>query len=367
VGRVNYGYDGFGMLPNMRVWDKEKIEALFPLHVANRIIETPLINVVEDDKLLWSDSIDGNYSVKSGYKVVMNDTRRAGDLEHNGDWLGLWKIKAPQKAKHLLWRICRGCLPTRLRLQEKHVNCQLSCPLCNHDVEDDWHAFISCDVSVQACQAAGLNHVLARHIQQAPNIMDLIFKVCSVETAELAGAFAMLVWVLWQNRNSKVWTETQEPGRILGAKSRYLWEEWHAVQQVQHSGQHTVQQQHVIRWEKPQQGWYKCNIDAAFHANLNKTSTGWCLRDHLGRFIMAETTWLDGNYSVLEGEAIALLEAMRAMKDRRISYVIFETDSKCVVDAIQHLRGGNSEFRLLVSHINTFLAFDQHFVVKFTK
>jgi hypothetical protein len=83
------------MLPNMRVWDKEKIEALFPLHVANRIIETPLINVVEDDKLLWSDSIDGNYSVKSGYKVVMNDTRRAGDLEHNGDWLGLWKIKAP--------------------------------------------------------------------------------------------------------------------------------------------------------------------------------------------------------------------------------------------------------------------------------
>jgi ribonuclease HI len=82
---------------------------------------------------------------------------------------------------------------------------------------------------------------------------------------------------------------------------------------------------------------------------------------------MAESTWLDGNYSVLEGEAIALLEAMRAMKDQRISYVIFETDSKCVVDAIQHLRGGNSEFRLLVSHINTFLAFDQHFVVKFTK
>jgi hypothetical protein len=60
------------MIPNMKLWDKEKIETLFPMHIVNCIVETPLLNVVEDDKLVWSDSIDGNYSVKSWYKLLMH-------------------------------------------------------------------------------------------------------------------------------------------------------------------------------------------------------------------------------------------------------------------------------------------------------
>jgi hypothetical protein len=40
------------MLPNVNLWDKEKIESLFPSHIANRIVETPLLNMVEVDKLM---------------------------------------------------------------------------------------------------------------------------------------------------------------------------------------------------------------------------------------------------------------------------------------------------------------------------
>jgi ribonuclease HI len=87
----------------------------------------------------------------------------------------------------------------------------------------------------------------------------------------------------------------------------------------------------------------------------------------MGRFVMAETTWLNGNYSVIEGEAIALLEALKAMEQRRISHVIFETDCKSVVDAIQHFRGGVSDFSLLISNIKYLLDFHNNFVVKFIK
>jgi hypothetical protein len=48
-----------------------------------------------------------------------------------------------------------------------------------------------------------------------------------------------------------------------------------------------------MQWEKPAQGWMKCNVDAAFHSDLNKTSFEWCLRDHMGRFVMAESSWMD--------------------------------------------------------------------------
>ncbi|KAK2423594.1 hypothetical protein QL285_034041 [Trifolium repens] len=355
------------MIPNMKLWDKEKIESLFPLHIAKRIVETPLLNVVEEDKLIWSDNIDGNYSVRSGYKTLMQVNRLEDSSVHRGEWHSLWKIQAPPKAKHLLWRICRGCLPTRVRLQEKHVPCQLSCPLCDHDFEDDWHAILTCNTSVQARQAAGLDSTLLHRFQQARTAKDFILDVCANESIEDAGLFAMLTWVLWQNRNNKVWNTEQETGRNLGLKARHLWCEWRDVQYLQQGVQHNEQQQLIHRWEKPQQGWYKCNIDASFHRALNKTSTAWCLRDHLGRFVMAETTWLDGNYSTIEGEAKALLEAMRAMEHRRISNVIFETDAKSVVDAINSFHGGNSEFSLLVSSITNLLSFGQNFVVKFIK
>jgi ribonuclease HI len=56
----------------------------------------------------------------------------------------------------------------------------------------------------------------------------------------------------------------------------------------------------------------------------------------MGRFVMAETTWLDRSCSIMEGESIALLQALKVMVQRGYSHVIFETDSKSVVDAIHH-------------------------------
>jgi ribonuclease HI len=52
-------------------------------------------------------------------------------------------------------------------------------------------------------------------------------------------------------------------------------------------------------------------------------------------FVMAGTSWLEGSCSVIEGEAIALLDALQQLDQRGINHVIVETDSKSLVDAIQ--------------------------------
>jgi hypothetical protein len=63
------------MLPNVKIWDKGKVESLFPMHVANRILDIPLFELSED-KLVWIDSTYGDYNVKSGYKLFFNVTGR---------------------------------------------------------------------------------------------------------------------------------------------------------------------------------------------------------------------------------------------------------------------------------------------------
>jgi ribonuclease HI len=100
---------------------------------------------------------------------------------------------------------------------------------------------------------------------------------------------------------------------------------------------------------------------------MRKTSTGWCLHDHMGWFIRTETTWRDETCSIYEGESIALIEALHALEQQDITHVIIESDSKSVVDAIRHVRGGSSEFSFFISQINNILSCNPNFMVKFIK
>jgi hypothetical protein len=74
----------------------------------------------------------------------------------------------------------------------------------------------------------------------------VICAICSCEGKETAGLFAIVAWVLWNNRNNKVLNDVAEPGRNLGFKAKQLWEEWLIVNNQQASRQHNAQQHHVV-------------------------------------------------------------------------------------------------------------------------
>ncbi|MCI80132.1 hypothetical protein A2U01_0101403, partial [Trifolium medium] len=58
--------------------------------------------------------------------------------------------------------------------------------------------------------------------------------------------------------------------------------------------QQQQQQQQITQWQNPQFGWFKCNVDAGFYNDANKTTAGWCLRDHAGQYVMAGSSWSQG-------------------------------------------------------------------------
>ncbi|KAK7269165.1 hypothetical protein RIF29_21881 [Crotalaria pallida] len=46
-----------------------------------------------------------------------------------------WKVKAPMKVKHLIWRDFADGLPTREKLRRRAVDVPLECPFCEHEME----------------------------------------------------------------------------------------------------------------------------------------------------------------------------------------------------------------------------------------
>jgi hypothetical protein len=162
------------MLPNGKVLDCDKINSLFPLDVAHSILAIPLFNEVEEYKLIWHDDLHGNYSVKSVYNLLLRPTVHASRTDM-GDWKWLWKAQAPPKAKHLIWRICKECLPTRTRLKERFVNCPLIRPICEHEDESDWHIMFG----RRAWSTIGVEAINSQVMQQATTTAEGIRNLCS--------------------------------------------------------------------------------------------------------------------------------------------------------------------------------------------
>ncbi|GAU35438.1 hypothetical protein TSUD_375280 [Trifolium subterraneum] len=248
---------------NYKAWNIATVRNLFSKDVAEKILETPLVSSVRGDKVVWEEERNECYSVNPA--------------------------QAPHKARHLLWRLCRGCLPTRSPLLERRVECNLNCPVCDEEVEDELHIFFRCAVARDSWSAAGLSSVLHNATYQQTNAMDRIFAICSNESSDTVGRVAMLLWCIWHNRNDKLWNENVQMPRQIGRYAFDAWNDWYSVHKLQSNNVSGTTEADLVRWEKPALDWVKCNVDAAFVSGSRRTSAGLCFRDNSGHFMAGMT------------------------------------------------------------------------------
>ncbi|PNX78110.1 cytochrome p450, partial [Trifolium pratense] len=166
----------------------------------------------------------------------------------------------------------------------------------------------------------------------------------SKENKEVAGRMAMMVWLIWNNRNQWLWNQEKRTATQLGIQASHMWNAWFEAQRIHNSSMINEQVQHVYQWIPPRQGWLKWNVDAGFHNDGRITSGGWCIRDDDELFRRAGTYWISSAYSILEAKALVLLEAMKDASNMNLENIIFETDSSTVVAALHANHVGVSPF-----------------------
>jgi hypothetical protein len=130
------------------------------------------------------------------------------------------------------------------------VDCDIHCPLCEEDIEDDLHTFFTC-VSVRSSwQAADLSSVMDYVACQQGSTEGRMFALCRNEDYATIGRVATLFWSIWQCSHDD----------------------------------HDVPILSTDRWKKPRVGWLKCNVDVAFFVRLGRTTMGACFRNSSGEF-----------------------------------------------------------------------------------
>jgi len=122
--------------------------------------------------------------------------------------------------------MCRGCLPTHVRLQDKGVQCPLDCVTCEGPLEDIQHVFFDCTFAVQVWIRVGLwsevQHAYNHGSSADVSIFLLLQKLSRVQSQQ----FAALLWSLWKHRNLRLWQGENETIAHVVNRAQYLMEDW---------------------------------------------------------------------------------------------------------------------------------------------
>ncbi|XP_058776277.1 uncharacterized protein LOC131650592 [Vicia villosa] len=105
------------MSPNGKHWNQSVIHSLVGEEAAEKIQNTPLFTVVQNDSLFWKHESNGKFSVQSAYRYCINDAIDTSHLRISERWNLLWNIRTPPRVSSkdqqatfsvILWSIWKG-------------------------------------------------------------------------------------------------------------------------------------------------------------------------------------------------------------------------------------------------------------------
>ncbi|CAN0916153.1 Putative ribonuclease H protein At1g65750 [Linum grandiflorum] len=288
----------------------------------------------EADKAVWHYSKYGEYTVRSAYRLLLE---RVGDMETlrcEGEWTKLWALKLPPKIKHFVWRVGRDVLPTRRKLQERHVTVPGECGTCATGIEDAWHLFLACDFANECWEEARLGGWVAHIRDRSDSFMQWFMIVLQEANDQQCKQALAIMWALWRERNARVWKSSTQVARSVVEGALETVAAWETAQQRRGMSERMPRNQGCRQWHPPPLSYVKCNTDAAYFTTLGKVGLGACIRDEVGNLLWYRTVCKRGGSCSKENEALAVWEGMKWCMEIGFDRVIFESDAQVVVDEL---------------------------------
>jgi len=208
-----------------KVWNVPIIRHVFNNDIVSAILNTPLYEQVRTDRLIWKAERNNCYSVRSAYRLCVEELVDVSHLHRPGNWRDIWWLKIPPKVKHLIWLMCRGCLPTRIRLQDKGVACPTTCASCSHAYEDLNHLLFECPFAIQVWTSAGIWYDIHNAAINSDSSIDTIFYLFQNSTMQVQQRFAAICWSLWKHQNLKIWEDVTEVSAQVVDRARLMIED----------------------------------------------------------------------------------------------------------------------------------------------
>ena len=213
-------------------WRTTLVQHTFLPHEAEEILSIPLSPLNLDDSLVWAKTPNGCFTVKSAYRAAVKClTEAKGDEEApecldnsrmTTIWRTIWDLKCPNKIKHLLWRACRGILPTKKCLMHRKIMKDDCCDIFGES-ETSSHCLWSCILAKETWRGLGFN--IDNSVPSPVEFLDVFWQLLESQGDKDWEFFAIVAWCLWNNRNSVWHRGVSKQGKTIKDDARRYWEE----------------------------------------------------------------------------------------------------------------------------------------------
>ena len=149
--------------------------------------------------------------------------------------------------------------------------------------------------------------------------------------------FLFAIWLIWKSRNLYIFkARTRNPNIAKEILAQ-------AMEYNHYACNLTAPKKMIwknIRWEKPNAGWMKLNIDESSFDSLGLAGGGGVLRDEEGKWVIDYARKIGTTNSFL-AELWALRDGLFLCLQAHVQAVIIEMDAKTIVDAFSHQSNSN--------------------------
>ncbi|CAN6710400.1 unnamed protein product [Malus baccata var. baccata] len=342
--------------PISKSWKAEIIVAGFNQEEARKILSIPLSKTGCRDRLVWHHTVNGVYSVKTGYGVAINLMENGAlgrkgrgapseNRRSNPMWRKIWTLQVPNKIKYFIWKCCNNALAVRQNLQRRHMRVENICGVCNSVGESENHLFFHCDFSQRFWFGSHL--YLNSHKLAGVDFLESWETFCNrikstAMNEEILQEFAFGLWRLWKNRNEVVFNGVHRPHlEVLTLWKRNIAEYREALlpslaeDSQLHVKPHKMVNRMKSHWKKPTFGTIKINTDAAWCRSSLRTGVGWVGRDFAGLLQFAGGSGNGLCHSAVAAEASAIRCALLACIDHGYEQVTIESDALVLIQMLK--------------------------------
>lgn len=116
----------------------------FSAEIAQQILLIPLARSLHEDFLCWRGEASGEYTVRSGYKILLQSNGNYNQSENNNFYKKIWTSDLQSKIRITAWRSTLNYLPTLVNLKTKRVTNNDICQRCMQGQENRDHIFCDC-------------------------------------------------------------------------------------------------------------------------------------------------------------------------------------------------------------------------------
>lgn len=117
------------------------IQQLFSTDDTYAILSIPLSSRLPGDRFVWAYTPNGEFTVRSAYKVIMaispssNSGTPSDCWKRSTFWKTVWGLHVPNKIKAFTWWVCKNILPTKVNLCYRRVIDNPVCEACGLEAE----------------------------------------------------------------------------------------------------------------------------------------------------------------------------------------------------------------------------------------